>query len=106
MIGIFFIIIVGGIWLYLSGDESELTDLEVDDEKVEGKKDVNISKTEKGLKEIENSNAPKLNGRVVIGEAMKPLDEWPEKINYINKVDPNWDQKTTAHLNEASTYDR
>ncbi|RLA63689.1 MAG: hypothetical protein DRQ89_05855 [Epsilonproteobacteria bacterium] len=100
--GILLVILMAGIWRYFIKEEVVETNLEMEKKK----EDIRASKGEVLFKGIVNSNIPKLNGRVVIGEGMKLLDKWPEKINYINKVDPNWDKKTMAHLNESSTYDR
>ncbi|TDJ07235.1 MAG: hypothetical protein E2O68_03900 [Deltaproteobacteria bacterium] len=90
-------------WMFVNGDQEDLADYDIQLEKAETKK---IAKTEKFLKNLENPNVPRLYGRLVIGKGMTPLSKWPEQINYINKIDPNWDKKTAAHLNEASTYDR
>jgi len=108
LVGISLILFVAGIWWFFVGDdEVDLSDFHVEsDQQGEVRKHLNLSQREDALKNIDKSNAAKLNGRIVLGEFMKPLDSWPEKINFINKVDPNWDKKTTAHLNEASTYDR
>ncbi len=104
LIGITLIAITAFVWwMFVGGDQEDLADYDPHLEKVESKK---TSNTDKLLENIENANVPRLYGRMVIGEAMKPLSEWPEQINFINQIDPNWDKKTAAHLMESSTYDR
>jgi hypothetical protein len=90
-------------WMFVGGDQEDLADYNPHLEKEEKKE---TSQTDKLLKNIENANVPRLYGRMVFGESMEALSEWPDNINFLNKTNPNWDKLASNHLMKSSTYDR
>ncbi len=106
ILGSFFVIVFFlGLVLWM-GEDKKLTNLAEKVKETQEKAPEKISKNLEKLTNLKHGDHPKFEGRLVLGQTLKPLDKIPEKIDFLNKVDPDWDKKTVNYLNESSDYDR
>ncbi len=88
------------------GEDQKISEIAYEFDKIKKLPDSQVSKNLSGLLTVKKGEFPKYDGRLVIGETLKPLNKIPDKIEILNKVDPNWDKKTVGYLNASSDYDR
>lgn len=113
------LIVIGGTLLFISvflglifwmGEDHKLNELAAQVKKLKEKSPEkvaqNLQQLRTALGTIKEGEFPKYEGRLVIGENLKPQKKIPGKIEFINKADPEWDKKTISYLNESSDYDR
>lgn len=106
IVGSFFVVVFFlGLVLWM-GEDKKLNNLAEKVKKTQEKAPDKITKNLAKLANLKHEDHPKFEGRLVLGQTLKPLDKIPEKIDFLNKVDPDWDKKTVSYLNENSDYDR
>lgn len=91
------------IWM---GEDKKLNELAEKVQSSKGKAPDKISKNLEKLTNIKEGGFPKYENRMVLNDNFLPLNKFPEKIELLNKADPDWDKKTVGYLNESSDYDR
>jgi hypothetical protein len=89
-----------------TGQDQKLTNLAEKIKKSQEKSPEKMSKNLEKLATLKKGEFLKYEGRLVLGDMLKPTNNIPKKIEFINKADPEWEKKTLGYLNESSDYDR